>query len=137
MSRVTTIEGLYITDLCEEKIAVNPYVIAEMELLGTERAMKLSITPVYKMDQISFKLCYFNARSLHKHIDDVRHDLNFTNTDINIFSETRFMSLDNDMMYNIDNYSLSRNDGHSMSLRPGMAVFSRVEFLPGLHVVIM
>ncbi len=44
LSRVTTIEGLYITDLCEEKIAVNPDVIAEMELLRTERAMKLSIT---------------------------------------------------------------------------------------------
>ncbi len=57
-----------------------------MELLRTERAMKLSITPLYKMDQISFKLCYLNARSLHKHIDDVRHDLNFTNADISIFS---------------------------------------------------
>ncbi len=41
LSRVTTIEGLYITDLCEEKIAVNPNVIAEMELLGTERAINL------------------------------------------------------------------------------------------------
>ena len=133
LSQVTTIEGLYITDLCEEKIAVNPDVIAEMELLRTECAMKLSITPLYKMDQISFKLCYLNARSLHKHIDDVRHDLNFTNADISIFSETRFMSLDNDMMYNIDNYSLFRNDSHSMSSRPfrGIAVFSRVEFLPG------
>ncbi len=50
-----------------------------------------------------------------------------------LFSETRFMSLDNDMMYNIDNYSLFRYDSHSMSSRPfgGMAVFSRVEFLPG------
>ena len=32
LSRVTTIEGLYITDLCEEKkIAVNPHVATEME----------------------------------------------------------------------------------------------------------
>ncbi len=133
LSRVTTIEGLYITDLCEEKIAVNPDVVAEMELLRTERALKLSVTPIYKTDQVSFKLCYLNARSLHKHIDDVQHDLNFTNTDINIFFETRFMSLDNDMMYDIDNYILFKNGSHSMSSRPfgGMAVFSRVEFLPG------
>ena len=33
LSRVTTIEGLYITDLCEQKIAVNPHVKAEMESL--------------------------------------------------------------------------------------------------------
>ncbi len=133
LSRVTTIESLYITNLCEEKIAVNPDVIAEMELLRTERAMKLSINPVYKMDQISFRLCYLNTRSLHKHIDDIQHDLNFINTDMNIFFKTRFMSLGNDMRYNSNNYSLFRNGSHSMSSRPfgGKAVFTRVEFLPG------
>ena len=36
-------------------------------------------------------------------------------------------------MYDIDGYTLFRNDGHSLTTRPfgGMAVFSRVEFLPG------
>jgi hypothetical protein len=133
LSRVTTIEGLYITDLCEEKIAVNPHVAAEMELLRNEHALKLSVTPIYRTDEVSFKLCYLNTRSLHKHIDDVRHDLNFTNTDINIFSETRSMTSDNNIMYDIDRYTLFRNDGHSSISRPfgGMAVFSRVEFLPG------
>ena len=33
LSRVTTIEGLYITDLCESKIAVNPAVKAQMQHL--------------------------------------------------------------------------------------------------------
>ena len=133
LSRVTTIEGLFITDLCEEKIAVNPAVAAEMELLRKERALKLSVTPIYKTDQVSFKLCYLNARSLHKHIDDVRYDLNFTSTDINILSETRFLRSDSDIMYEIDGYTLFRNDHHSLTSRPfgGMAVFSRVEFLPG------
>ena len=132
LSRVTIIEGLFITDLCEKKIAVNPHVAAEMEFLRNERALKLSVTPIYKTDQVSFKLCYLNTRSLHKHIDDVRHELNFTNTDINIFSETRFMTSDDDDMYNIDGYTLFRNDGVSSTSRPfgGMAVFSRVEFLP-------
>ena len=88
LSRVTTIEGyLYITDLCEEKIAVNPHVKAEMECLRTERYLKLSVTPIYNLDQISFKLCFLNARSLHKHIDDVSHDLNYTSTDINILQK--------------------------------------------------
>ncbi|CAB4022534.1 Hypothetical predicted protein, partial [Paramuricea clavata] len=89
LSRVTAIEGLFITGLCEDKIAVNPHVSAEMEHLRNERVLKLSVTPIYKTDQVSFKLCYLNARSLHKHIDDIRHDFNFANTDINIFSETR------------------------------------------------
>ena len=31
LSRVTTIEGLYITDLCENEIAVHPDVKKEME----------------------------------------------------------------------------------------------------------
>jgi hypothetical protein len=101
LSRVTTIEGLYITDLCEDKIAVNPHVAAEMELLRGERQLTISVTPIYKTDQVSFKLCYLNARSLHKHIDDVRNDLNFRNTDINIFSETQCMSSDNANMFTL------------------------------------
>jgi hypothetical protein len=36
LSRVTAIEGLFITDLCEDKIAVNPRVAAEMEHLRNE-----------------------------------------------------------------------------------------------------
>ena len=97
-----------------------------MELLRNECRLKLSVTPIYETNQISFKICYLNAQSLHKHIDDVRHDLNFTNTDINIFS-------DNDIMYNIDGYNLFRNDSQSLTSRPfgGMAVFSRIQFLPG------
>ena len=46
LSRVTTMEGLYITDLCEDKIAVNPQVAAEMEWLRKERQLKLSVTPI-------------------------------------------------------------------------------------------
>ena len=134
LSRVTTIEGLYITDLCEKKIAVNPHVKTEMENLRTERYLKLSVSPIYNIDQISLKLCFLNSRSLHRHIDDVRNDLNYTSTDINIFSETRFISSDNDNMYEIYGYTLFRNDDQpSVTSRPygGTAVFSRVDFLPG------
>ena len=38
LSRVTTIEGLYISDLCENKIAVNPKVAEEMVKLRTQRS---------------------------------------------------------------------------------------------------
>ena len=56
LSRVTKIEGLCITDLCEEKIG-NPHVAAEMEFLRKERALKLSVIPIYEADQVLFKLC--------------------------------------------------------------------------------
>ena len=125
LSRVATIEGLYITDLCEEKIAVNPHVATEMESLRNERALNPSVTSIYKLHQASFKVCYLNARSLHKHVDDARHDLNFTNTDINIFSETRFTTSDNDSIYEIDGYSLYRNDLQSTDSRP----FGRMAYL--------
>ena len=36
LSRVTAIEGLYITDLCESKISVDPKVVKEMQLLRNE-----------------------------------------------------------------------------------------------------
>ena len=39
-----------------------------------------------------------NARSLHKHIEDVRRDINYSKTDISIFSELRFTQLDNDKL---------------------------------------
>ena len=82
---------------------------------------------------MAFKICYLNAWLLLKHIDDVRRDLNFTNTDINVFSETRCLTSDNDITYDINGYSLFRNDSQSLISRPfgRMAVFSRVEFLPG------
>ena len=84
------------------------------------------------MDQVSFKICFLNARSLHRHIDDVQFDLNYTSTDVNIFAETRF-SRDNDDLYKIDNYTLFRNDANqSTTTRPyrGIAVYSHIEFIP-------
>ena len=121
------------TDLCEQKIAVNPHVKVEMESLRTECYLKLSVTPVYNLNHISLKICFLNARSLHRHIDDVRHDLNYSSTDINIFAETRFASSDNDNMYTINGCTLFRNDRQSsVTLRPcgGTAIYSTVEFIP-------
>ena len=47
LSRVTTIEGLHITDLCEDKISIDQSVVKEMEMLRTERSLKLCFTPLY------------------------------------------------------------------------------------------
>ncbi|XP_048587126.1 ATP-dependent DNA helicase PIF1 isoform X1 [Nematostella vectensis] len=136
LSRVTTIDGLYITDLCESKIAVNTDVQTEMHRLRTEGKLSLSVSPIYEAPQASIKICFLNARSLHKHIDDIRHDLNYSSTDVNIFSETRFFQHENDDSYLLDdkNYTLFRNDGTPrQNVRPygGTAVYSRLDYYPG------
>ena len=46
LSRVTTIEGLYVTDLCENRISVDQKVVAEMRKLRTERQLQLCFTPL-------------------------------------------------------------------------------------------
>ena len=136
LSRVTTIEELYVADLCENKIAIDPKVAVEMKKLRTERKLQLCFTPLYDIDQTRLKIFYLNARSLHKHIEDVRKDFNFISADLAIFSETRFSPFDNDDMYSIDGFKLFRNDGdmtHHSNGRPygGTAVYSKLPFAEG------
>ena len=138
LSRVTTIEGLYITDLCENKIAVNHDVKAEMQRLRTEKHLHFSLTPIYEIHEPTVKLCFLNSRSLHKHIEDIRKDLNYSHTDVSIFSETRLYTLDSNTAYTISGYSLFRNDSQctTCNTRPygGTAVYSKISFIPGYPV---
>ena len=135
LSRVTTIEGLHITELCEDKIAVSEDVQKEMERLRSpECQLTLSITPLYKYDEISFKLCYLNTRSLHKHIEDVRNDISYSTADVNVFSESRIIHSESNLDYKLHEYNLFRNDAVSSSnIRPcgGTAVYTRVDYYPG------
>ena len=90
---MTTIDGLYITALCENKIALSNDIQNEMHRLRTEGQLSLSVIPIYEKSQISLKVCFPNARSLNKHLSDVLQDLNYTSTDVNIFSETNEMKV--------------------------------------------
>ena len=134
LSRVTTIEGLHIANLCEDKIAVSTDVQREMERLRTEGKLELCISPVYNADQRAIKLCFLNARSLHKHINDIVADKNYLSTDVTVFAETRFHHADSNAMYEIGQYTLFRNDDTSnQNQRPydGTAVYSRLDYYPG------
>ena len=91
LSRVTTIEGLYITNLGEDKIAVSNDVCAEMSKLRTERKLRICVTPVYKAGERPFKLCYLNTRSLNKHFDDIYRDFNHTSTVVNVLLKHDFV----------------------------------------------
>ena len=134
LSRVTTIEGLHISDLCEDKIAVSPDVQNEMKRLRTKGKLDLSFSPIYSADENAIKICFLNARSLHRHMNDVRADLNYSSTDVSIFSETRFCVTESSNMYTLEHYTLFRNDDTSShNGRPyrGTAVFSRIDYYPG------
>ena len=74
-----------------------------MKDLRTDTRLQLCISPLYSINDNSvLKLCYLNARSLHKHIEDVRKDFNYSSTDIEIFTETRFTPTDPDAMYKLN-----------------------------------
>ena len=81
-----------------------------MQLLRNEYKLDLCFAPLYMLENTDLKICYLNARSLHKHIDDVRKDINYLLGDILIFTETRFSSHDLNEMYAIEGYELFRND---------------------------
>ena len=55
-SRVTTIEGLHITNLCENKIAVSPDVQTEMKQLRNSGHLNLSVLPLYTANSIPLKI---------------------------------------------------------------------------------
>ena len=136
LSRVTTIEGLYITDLCKNKIAVDPKVQEEMQKLRTKRSLQLCFTLLYDVNTSDLKVCHLNARSLHKHIKDIRSDLNYLASDIGIFTETRFSPFDDDEMYTINGFQPFRNDdmfNRNDNRRPyhGTAVYSKIPFVQG------
>ena len=101
LSRVTAIDGLHITNLCEDKISVSPAVKKQMLRLRGEGKLDLCLSPIYTGPELSVKLSFLNARSLHKHINDVLADINYLSTDISVFSETRFNGFDSDIMYKI------------------------------------
>ena len=42
-----------------------------------------------------------NSRSLHRHIEDIRKDFNYSSVNVNIFSETRLNCSDKDTDYAI------------------------------------
>ena len=106
-----------------------------MERLRTTAKLKLCISPLHDITFSLLKLCYLNVRSLHKHIEDIRKDLIYLSADINIFTETRFNSQDNNDMYDIAGYVLFRNDNLNSSNGSrsygGTAVYSKIPYLPG------
>ena len=110
LSRVTTLEGLYITNLNGEKICVSSKVEEEMNRLRTSAYLKPRLQLINQQGESSVKIMFLNARSLHKHFLDIKKYVGFYSPDIAIFSETRLNVLDRIQEFEIEKYTLFRND---------------------------
>jgi hypothetical protein len=103
--------------------------------------LQLCFTPLYDVKYESdLKVCFLNARSLHKHIDNVRHDFNFTSSDIAMFTETRITPCDDDEVYTINGFQLFQNDRdmtYHNNGRPygGTIVYSKIPFVEDILTV--
>ena len=71
LSRVRKLENLYILNLNEAAMAVDEQVKIEMQRLKTEKLLELCYVPLYKVDSLKIKIAFNNARSLHKHFQDI------------------------------------------------------------------
>ena len=94
LSRVTTLEGLYITNLNETKICVSRKVEEEMSRLRTTAYLKPCLQSINKVDENVVKVMFLNARSLHKHYLDVKNYVKFYLPHIAMFAETRLSIFD-------------------------------------------
>ena len=152
LSRITTIEGLHIRDLNEQKICVSGKAKDEINRLRTVAYLQPSLLFLSDTGNDYTKVVFLNTRSLHKHIDDVRNDVNLKVADVNIFAETRFWLFDRNEEYEIDRFSLFRNealtDVYSSTQRPygGTAVYTKAacldeypicENLYGVEIIIL
>lgn len=102
-----------------------------MNRLRAHSSLKITMFPPSRTKQ-SIQLCFLNARSLHQHLDDVRHDLYFASSDMCMFVETRFFQCDTDNMFTLECFTLFRNDGQSSSSnRPygGTAIYTNSNVL--------
>ena len=135
LSRVTSIEGLHICNLSENKISVNNHVKGEMHRLRHEAQLSPSLKFIYNIPNDMIKISFLNAQSLHRHFLDFKNDFNLQASDCNIVCETRFAPWDDNSVYQINNFLLFRNDDvvKEQGVRPyyGMAIYSNEIFALG------
>jgi len=108
LSRVRTLQGLFLLNLCEQKIHISDNVRKEMEALRTNRKLPISMyfPPIPPASTFPLHITFLNVRSLHSHIVLVRHDRIMSTSQINMFCEGRVKQTDAPNMYDICNYSV-------------------------------
>jgi len=136
LSRVRTLDGLFILSLCENSIHISSDVRQEMAALRADRQLELSLQFPHLFQ--TFQVTFLNVRSLHKHIDLVRNDAWLSPCQIIVFCETRVADSDSADMYSIDGFNVMTFPSTSNSnTRPhyGLAIYSRQPVLQSCQPV--
>ena len=129
-SRVRKLENLFILNLNEAAIGLDEQVHVEMQRLRTQASLELSYTPLYKIDPNRIKLAFNNARSLHKHFEDVQFEPNVLSADVIGFAESRLCTRDEDVNFALNRFRLVRLDEAAHETRPhhGLALYVKEHF---------
>ena len=136
LSRVRTLNGLYIKHLWPEKIAVDMNVINEMNRLRNEAPIKLCYKDPKTVLNSAIKAGFLNARSLHGHFHEARSAIYSLGIDVIAFAESRLCSQDNSINYSVENYVMYRNDQtahYNTNAHPphGLAVYVKADLVSG------
>ena len=93
-SRVKKLEDLHILIMNGPAMAIDIDVNIEMQRLCTEATLELCYVPLYKIHPHKNKIAFNNARSLHRHFQDVEFEPNVLEADAIGFAETRLCKRD-------------------------------------------
>lgn len=110
LSRVTHIENLHIIQLNENKIKLSSCVLEEMTRLREQAKIKCCVQNLVERNAETTVFSFFNIRSLHKHIDDLKKDFNLISSDVLALSETRLIESDRNESFSLPGYTLYRFD---------------------------
>ena len=94
------------------------------------------ISPLYEITGSVLKLCYLNARSVHKHIQDIHSDLNYLSAELILtFLQKQglgFKILMRCIIFLVmSSFEMSSNSSNASRPYGGTAVYSKIPCLPG------
>ncbi|XP_062619428.1 uncharacterized protein LOC134280987 [Saccostrea cucullata] len=116
LSRVRSLDGLFILDFNEKSLSKDETVDNEMDRLRENR-LQLSYTPLYSVCK-DIKFLFNNARSLHKHFLDIKSDPSVLAADVIGIAESWLCELDSDEDFTLEGFTMFRNDASSSQSRP-------------------
>ncbi|XP_062570615.1 uncharacterized protein LOC134232646, partial [Saccostrea cucullata] len=108
LSRVRSLDSLFILDFNEKSLSKDDTVDKEMERLRENR-LQLSYTPLYSVCK-DIKFLFNNARSLHKHFLDIKSEPSVLAADVIGIAESWLWELDSDEDFTLEGFTMFRND---------------------------
>ncbi|XP_033759145.1 uncharacterized protein LOC117341405 [Pecten maximus] len=116
LSRVRSLQNLHIIDFNENSLSKDKDVDAEMQRLS-ENGLQLCFNPLYNI-HMQVQFLFNNARSLNKHILDIRSDPNVFAADVVGIAESRLHINDINDTFELEGFRIFRNDVLHSQSRP-------------------